>query len=715
MKKLLSLALAAALACSLAVPAAAAGESAEQRLTQVTQKVKQTLGIPDSYTTFYGELTQDEISPYWRLNWEGEEASLTVYAGEDGKIYRYQYSPVEEGGYGGSFDPSFPNLSAAQALEAAQSFVDGVLPAGESGWFDQDNMEQQADVEQYYFSGTVRLNGLDSPIGFSITVRAADGKVLRYSRTDLYSRYQGGVPSSKAAATQDQAADLLRGTLSLRLEYVLAPDGATASLQYLADPIDQFYVDGRTGKLVNLTQLLEEMGENNYFGDMGTGSAAGDSAAEPEESGSLTQAELEGIAKLEDVLDKQGLDQAARAWSQLGLGKYTLASVSYSIDRETDQVSAFLHYTRTTQDGIYRRNVTLDAKSGELLALSSSFPYREDAQAAVSDQAAQAAAEEMLAALWGEDFEKTALYDSSQLTYSGGYSFRYAQRENGYFFPTNSLWVQIDPEDGSVCGLTRDFEASPAFDSPEGVISQEEALEAYFDTFQVTLCYLAVPVELDLSAPDVQPLIEMGYRYVNALTLAYQLTQDTPVSALDAKTGEPVTPQWVERGSITYSDLEGHWGKAQAEKLAEYGIGWLGGLCRPTESLTQLDFVALLASTQGYLYNPQEEGAVDSLYQYAYSTGLITQDQRQDEALLTRAQLVKLLLDATGYGRVAALSNIFRCSFADEAQIPQAYYGYAAIAQGLGIVGGDSQGNFAPNRTATRIEALAMLCNYMEG
>ena len=76
---------------------------------------------------------------------------------------------------------------------------------------------------------------------------------------------------------------------------------------------------------------------------------------------------------------------------------------------------------------------------------------------------------------------------------------------------------------------------------------------------------------------------------------------------------------------------------------------------------------------------------------------------------------MKLLLDATGYGRVAALSNIFRCSFADEAQIPQAYYGYAAIAQGLGIVGGDSQGNFAPNRTATRIEALAMLCNYMEG
>ena len=85
MKKLLSLALAATLACSLAVPAAAAGESAEQRLTQVTQKVKQTLGIPDSYTTFYGELTQDEISPYWRLNWEGEEASLTVYAGEDGR------------------------------------------------------------------------------------------------------------------------------------------------------------------------------------------------------------------------------------------------------------------------------------------------------------------------------------------------------------------------------------------------------------------------------------------------------------------------------------------------------------------------------------------------------------------------------------------------------------------------------------------------------
>jgi hypothetical protein len=710
MKKLLSLALAAALACSLALPAAAAQESSDQRLTQVTQKVKQTLSISDSYTSFYGELTQDSINPYWRLSWEGEEASLTVYAGEDGKIYRYQYSPADTADQSGSFDPSFPNLSVDQARQAAESFVNSVLTRGESGWFDQDNTAQQADVSQYYFSGTVQLNGLDSPIGFSVTVRAQDGAILRFSRDDLYTRYQGGVPSAEAQATREQAADLLRDTLSLRLEYVASPDGSTASLQYLPNDRDQYYVDGQTGKLVNLTQLLEEIWEKG--GDLGSNGSATDGAESAGGGNSLTQTELEGISKLKNVLDSQALDRAAKAWNQLGLSTYTLAATNYFIDRETDEVTAVLQYAKNTQDGIYRRYVTLDAKNGDLLTVSSSYPYVEEESApALSAQTAQSKAEAFLQTLWGEDFSKTALYDQQQD--GSGYFFHYVQQENGYFFPTNSLSITIDASDGSVSRLSRSFDANPTFDSPEGILSLEEALEAYFQTFQVDLCYLAVPVELDLSAPEAQPLIEMGYQYVYALNLSYQLTQDNLVTALDAKTGQPVTAQWETQASITYSDLEGNWGKNQAETLAGYGVGWLGGVCRPSDALTQLDLIALLASTQGYLYNPQEEDSADALYQYAYSTGLLTQDQRQDDALLTRGQLVKLLLDATGYGKIAGISSIFRCSFADEAQIPDAYYGYAAIAQGLGIVGGDSQSNFACDRTATRMEALVMLYNYM--
>lgn len=72
-----------------------------------------------------------------------------------------------------------------------------------------------------------------------------------------------------------------------------------------------------------------------------------------------------------------------------------------------------------------------------------------------------------------------------------------------------------------------------------------------------------------------------------------------------------------------------------------------------------------------------------------------------------------LLLDGAGYGRAARLEGIYTCSFADAESIPAQYRGYAAIAQALGVVGGDGRGNFNASRPATRLEGALMLYNYM--
>lgn len=77
-------------------------------------------------------------------------------------------------------------------------------------------------------------------------------------------------------------------------------------------------------------------------------------------------------------------------------------------------------------------------------------------------------------------------------------------------------------------------------------------------------------------------------------------------------------------------------------------------------------------------------------------------------------EIVRMFLNSEGYGPVAQLSGIFRCGFADAAEIPEDHLGYAALAQGLGIVEGDSAGNYAPTRPATRCEAAVMLWKYMK-
>ena len=79
------------------------------------------------------------------------------------------------------------------------------------------------------------------------------------------------------------------------------------------------------------------------------------------------------------------------------------------------------------------------------------------------------------------------------------------------------------------------------FDSAEGVISPEAALDAYFDAHTVALAYQLVPVALDPSAPEAASLLAYGVSYCYELKLAYLLKIDDPIRGVDAKTGTPVS------------------------------------------------------------------------------------------------------------------------------------------------------------------------------
>jgi len=84
---------------------------------------------------------------------------------------------------------------------------------------------------------------------------------------------------------------------------------------------------------------------------------------------------------------------------------------------------------------------------------------------------------------------------------------------------------------------------------------------------------------------------------------------------------------------------------------------------------------------------------------------------RLAEATQTRGETVRMLLQGAGFGPVARLQGIFTCAYADRDQIPADLLGYAALAQGLGMVG--AGGDFAAGRSATRAEAAVMLYHLM--
>jgi len=76
---------------------------------------------------------------------------------------------------------------------------------------------------------------------------------------------------------------------------------------------------------------------------------------------------------------------------------------------------------------------------------------------------------------------------------------------------------------------------------------------------------------------------------------------------------------------------------------------------------------------------------------------------------ITRAQFCKVVVEAMGHGGVAAGLVMTPPPFADADQIPTWAWGYVNAAYALGIVKGDTAGNFNPNNNVLVQEAVTML------
>ena len=710
MKKLLSLGLALALTWGLALPASAAEESADAALSRVTQAVKDTLALDTgAYDEFQGDRYESGLTDLWSLQWRGTDNTLSVEALDDGTVTSYHLGESMAVPSGGDF-PAFPQGDAAAAAQAAQAFLDRVLGEGESVELGEPRGMDSLGGDSWRFSGQILLNGLPSPLNYSVTVRASDNVVTAFYRDAAADTFLGDVPSPEAAVTGERAAELLTAGLALRLEYVREEGSSTAVLRYLPEETDTCYIDAATGEILNMAELEELMAgmANSGGGDAATETSAG------AESG-LTQAEQEGIAKLEGVRSTQELDQALRGQAAYGLEGYALASAAYSLeeDGETERVLCTLSYQTAEGESTRSRTVTVDARTGAVQSVSSAAPWLEEGDPALTAEEAQARAEAFLADFCGPRWASLTLYDSQDGAESRRpcHTFTYVQQSSGIPFPENRYTISIDSRDGSVYRLSQVYDDSVTFASPEGIVDGAAALAAWAGTYEARLAYRLVPRPLDGGDPAEARLLALGMTHYYGLRLTYALERDTFCRGVDAATGEPVWAE-AERGDLTYTDLEGSWARADVEKLAAYGVGYDGGRFQPGKSLTQWELVALLASLEGWRIDPDSADAetVDGAYSAAYRMGALARGERDEDRPVTRGELVRCLLNCAGYGPAARLQGIYTCAYSDAAAIPADELGYAALAQGLGMVGDSYSGT----RTATRGELAAMLCRLLE-
>lgn len=721
MKRLFSLLLALGLCMSLAAPAAAMTPPAapmEQDLAEVTALVKDTLRVDQDYTEFYGDFYED-LAPRWSLNWSDEARSLSVTCDEEGKVLdAYAYTDTDSGDRFYGFDPAFPALSEAEARAMAEELLARLMGAQESARIDRTAATTGEDAN-YRFYGTILLNGLESPLTF--TIRMDKNGLRSYSRSDSYTPYVGGLPAGNTDVTEADASAALNDTIALELYYVYDEGTGEARLQYM--PVGaRTVVDGVTGEAVDMEALYAGFLAHDGVGYAMTEAAAAEAPmALGRGDNDLSPMELESIGNYADAMTQEEVDALLRSMTLLGITEeFALQRCSYSMDSENGDITVSLRYTaEMTEDNLYGfskkqyneqkswgdtltiyKYITADAKTGRLLSLSTGYPLWEKDEPYNTD--APSVAEEFMSLCAVEMYPSVELCTLSG--YEQGESLTYARVEKGYFYPENYISLEVNSATGTVDSYHFSWDEDVTFADPAGIVTAEEAAAAYADALTVTLGYVAWPEEVRRDDPELLRYIDYGYTWVESLRLGWYFGGTDEVASIDAHTGEPVGNTDGEDGVFLYSDIEDLPEKASVEALAQAGIGFAGGLFEGEKELTQGEAVFLLLQAAGYDPADWDE---ETLRNEAVYQGFITGESWDGATSVSRMEFLKMMVGASRYGDAAALAGIWDTSFND---VDDEDEGYAAIAEALGLAEGKK---LRPHEACTRAMAAEFLCAFM--
>lgn len=722
MKRFLALLLTLCLGMGFAVPAMAmTAPDMEAELAAVTAQVKETLQVDDDYTEFYGD-HYDDLALTWSLNWSDEDRSLSVTCDENGKVLDvYAYWDETSGDRFMGFDPAFPALDRAKARAQAEAWMTRLLGEGETARIDSESVSLEADGD-YTFRGTVLLNGVESPITFHLRI---DRNGLRsYNRSDGYSPYVGEIPAPVPEVSQLAAAVSLGSALELELFYVKDEAADVASLRYV--PVGAYtVVDAAGGDVVDMDALyasFEEHGNGMAMEAMAAEAPA--AAAGAARDAGLTAVELDSISNYGDVLGQDGLDLLLRGISQLGVTEaFALDRCSYAMDGETGDVTASLRYTAAMTDkelyGFTRESyeqalewgdsltiykyITVDAKTGRILSVSTNYPLWEQAdKGGKTENALKKNAEAFLEECAEDRFDDTALCTLKGCSHPDG--LVYARMENGYFYPENYLYLEMNPSTGTVDGYRSVWDEDVTFGTAWGIVSPADAAAAYADALEVTLGYVAWPEEIREDDAELLRYREWGYTWVESLRLGYYYSGLNAVSGVDALTGDALVDTFGETGTYTYTDLTLTDAREEIEALGQAGIGFAGGKFQPSAILTQRDAVTLLLQAAGYDPTNWDE---ETLRNEAVWQGFVTEEAWNPGATMSRMDFLKMLLGASRYGDAAELTGVWSTTFTD---VSEADAGYAAMAQALGIVSGEE---LNPLSVCLRGDAAELLYGFM--
>ena len=668
----------------------------DSELTEVVKTVKSRAEIPTEFTEFISESYTGANESVYELTWRNTEenaSEIRITALSSGEIISYRYRD-------GNRDYDKTGIAAYKKEEYKQRALDWISKINPSyaGELDTDAVVSIGSVHSYNVSVNFRRVKDGIPVtgdSVYISLDKYTGEVISMSSDWVQAKK---VADKENVISAEQAGSILSEMAGISLQYKKLRNEAHAVLMY---------VPRRSGMMIDAVTgeefTVEYRDSEAEAGDGGAASGAtNDSVTMDKAESSLTEEEIANIEEVESLLSKSELAGIIKKMSGTAISSFNVKTVNYRRtasfqDKNEYQAQVYL----TNADG-ESASATFDAKTGELKSFYTYLKYNPNKKQIKSRKEMQATAERFVRN-WAKDVaEKAKVFDEEEVS---GYVV-FTQNENGIEYAENNIRIRVDESTGKLLSFSRNWDKEITFDSPEGIISLEQATEKYISYGDVMLSYIGNGREM------------YADRNAEELALIYRFSDAAPVY-IDAKTGEGYDWSMGQDTENTAEyklqpDIKGHFAETAIKVLSENGIVLsYEETFRPDEKITQKEIVLLAERFNGgYGYNLTDEDykyLVDSFI----SREIIKKSEKKPDSLVSREEAVSYLVRMLGFGKAAEIRGIYKTGFADEAEISAERIGYVAIAKGIGMVSGNGNACFAPKRHVTRGELAVMLYNSL--
>lgn len=675
------------------IPAFAAPDNISKETEKILSIVKERIEDTADFENFSSSSYENNGNTLYSFDWntrdDGKNESLYIECNKDGIITNYNYFNSDDESY--KTKPSINKISIEKAKENAEELIKKLNPTvADKLLITPYNEDGDLYSNQYTFNIIRTENNIPikGETGF-LTLNSNADKITSFNL-----RYTSGLTFDKKdkIISKEDAQKLYGEKLGLELCYLSAFDDK--NIKIIPCYTEK---DTNSGKYINaLTgEIFEE--KNNIYGFREEATADKNMMALGSTSNSainLSDAEISELETLKGLLSKEDIINLLKTNKYLSLPNgFELSSYRVSKDYYSDNYISRLYYEKTKNNNFYGSlNFSVDSKTGEI----KSFNYydSETDKSTVKIKTSKNASYSYLndaAKILAKD--KFSEYKEDEYTYpdtndNNFYSqITYIRYINDIPYKNDRISVRQNLKTGKIEQYNINY-TDEDFPEITNAISIYDAQNNVFENIPYDLYYIIN----DKNACLVYAFDDKKEIIIDAnknLFLNYALEEYTSKKE-------------------DYTDIEGHYAEEAICELKKYCIFLSGEKFEPDTNIKQKEYLFYLTSVFSRNGKISPLAGIDEIYNIAKQNKIITDEEINPEAEITRCDAAKYLVRAMGYEEISSL-DIYSAKFSDVKENK----GAINILYGLGIIKGNGNGLFYPQNFITRAETAVIIHNYL--